>query len=159
MFEQVSRHALVGINTETGSVHVAQVDHRIAVLELVRVEEVFVCFFVALLDEVGNAVEVDCAEVDHRVGVAHLCSLEIAANCKLAVLFDPISAEVTISNFVFSWRVIALRRFYEVRDCLFGTLLYSETMLVEDAKIEERLSSFGLDYFRRNSRDILLVNR
>lgn len=56
LLEEVSRHAFVGVDPEAGSVHVAQVDHRVAVLELVGVQEVFVGFFVALLDQVGNAV-------------------------------------------------------------------------------------------------------
>lgn len=56
LLEEVSCDALVGVNTEAGSVHVAEVDHRVAVLKLVGVEEVFVGFFVALLNEVRNAV-------------------------------------------------------------------------------------------------------
>lgn len=56
LLEEVSCYAFVGVDTESGSVHVAEVDHRIAVLELMSVEEVLICLFVALLDKVRNAV-------------------------------------------------------------------------------------------------------
>lgn len=56
LLEKVSCHAFVRIDAKTGSVHVTEVDHRIAVLKLMSVEEVLIGFFVAFLDKVRNAI-------------------------------------------------------------------------------------------------------
>jgi hypothetical protein len=108
LLQQIPSNVFIRLYSQTVAVHVTQVDHRIAVLQFVGVEEVLIGLFVAAFDQVWNAVEIDSSQVDHGIRVVHFSCFQVAADCQLPVLLDSVSTEVAIANLVLGWGVVAL---------------------------------------------------